>query len=103
MISEGKEILKQIEEFGKKRADLTSVLNEIVSETRNNPYRIHEYEEAMYQLKELQLQASELGKLYQEIKMELARKMTFEEVEKDYKALRVEAKEILRKLKASNR
>ncbi|USK45820.1 hypothetical protein [Cytobacillus oceanisediminis] len=57
----------------------------------------------MYQLKELQHQATELGKLYQEIKMELARKITFEEIEKDYKTLRVEAKEALKKLRASNR
>lgn len=103
MVSKGKEILKRVEELNKKKHDLTSVLNEIVSETRNDPYRIHEYEEAMYQLKELQLQASELVKLYQEIKMELARKITFEEIEKDYKTLRVEAKEALKKLRASNR
>lgn len=103
MVSKGKEILKRVEELNKKKHDLTSVLNEIVSETRNDPYRIHEYEEAMYQLKELQLQASELVKLYQEIKMELARKITFEEIEKDYKTLRVEAKEALKRLRASNR
>lgn len=103
MISEGKEILKRIEDFGKKKNDLISVLNEIASETRNDPYRIHEYEEAMYQLKELQLQAGELGRLHQQITKELAKKITFEEVEKDFKTLRVEANEILRKLKVNNR